>query len=668
MDLALASCAAARFPEPINQLLQLERFAAANPAFYQNYPALFREAFPAVPDATVARLSAAGFLYYRSIIMLDGIMDGESADCPAQLRPLLPIAVGCCQEESIKLLCTCFPAGGEFWVTWNQRRAEYLRAYQLERQLMATGTFDEAVYLKIADYKAAFGKIAIDVLYLADGGRNGVTTAALLKAHREFSIGLQFIDDFQDFNIDHHSGQINYAQYLLDEHYAQPESTPSADPVRRKKDFYLSGIANRILARAEGHLQAAMAIVDTLSQPVRFRYTIQDSIDTTRRIRGQIAGYLKIVAEKVRLHGLIHPHPLPLPQPLEQLPRVAPAARAAYIFCLGEVIGEANRCFPEIKHLMYLSRAEGFDNGQEVHVGDTFQRALLLDCLLDYVGTQPHPLIATLIDQELDYILRLRAAEGVPGWSYFPTVREIAPDTDDLGQILQCLARGDRSAELQHLGAPLVDFVSEHLFDEATGGFTTWLVPRTGMTPLQRRQAQFNREKWGCGPDPEVVANILYGVAVAGLALPTFMVQRAANYLWGAREAGGFWNSRWYVGPYYGTYVGIRYFVRYTERPWEDYVSTIDYLLGAQAGDGSFAGNALSTSLALLTLAELMPYHQEIPSAINRGRRYLIDLCTERPEAIGAHPFIIPRVGQPFGSRTLTIGYILKALSQTEIR
>lgn len=661
-DLAIASCAAARFPKPINQLLQLDRFAAANPAFYQDYPALFREAFPEVTSDKVVRLSAAGFLYYRSIIMLDGMMDGESADCPPQLQPLLPLAVGCCQEESIKLLCTVFPPGSEFWTVWNLRREEYLRAYQLERRMTASGKFDEADYLQIADNKAAFGKIAIDVLYLAEGGRHKAAAHLLLQAHQSFSVGLQLLDDFQDFDADGRSGQFNYVQHLLDERYRQELSRKTDDPVRRKKDMYLLGIASWVLTEAEDHLAAALRLVVSLKRPMLFQEVIQDNINTCRSTRAQIEAYLKIVAEKVRLHTLSSPKPLPIPDRWDK--PGAGVIETARRYCLRQIVGQANRCFPEIKHLMYLGHAEGFDNDQEVHIGDTFQRALLLDCIMDYAGSVTCPVVDSLVKHELDYLIQLRSREGVRGWSYFPTVQEIAPDTDDLGQVLQCLARGKRTAEIKEMGEPLVDFVAEHLFDEETGAFTTWLVPRTNATPIQQRQARFNNEKWGCGPDPEVVANLLYGVATAQLELPKRMRQSAETYLWRQRTPEGCWHSRWYVGPYYGTYVSTRYLIGQSQYAGEDYRPTVEFLLSAQAPDGSF-GNVLSTSLALLSLTQLAPIYSELKPAAKRARAHLCQLCAHRPEAIQAHPFIIPRVGRPYGSRTLTIAYILKALSQT---
>jgi hypothetical protein len=661
-DLALLSCETAQFPTPIQQLLQLERFAAANPAFYQDYPGLFSEAFPSVSGATLGHLSAAGFLYYRSIMMVDGLMDDESPDCPPQLRALLPIAIGCCQEESVKLLCTVFPLGSTFWVKWNERRKEYLRAYHLEREMMSEGTFDEATYLQIADDKAAFGKIAIDVLYLADESRRELVATTLLEAHREFSIGLQLMDDFQDFDRDARAGQINYAQYLLDEHYRMSGHLRCEEPVRRKKDMYMLGIGSQVLKEAEERFHSAMTILRTLEARVGFERVVQENIDTSRRVRAQIAGYLITVATKVRLYGARNPMPLSLPSLAATQPT---AADRALYYCFYEIIEQANNCFPEIKHLMHLGKQEGFDNEAEVHVGDTFQRALLLDCLIDYGSINSCMTIKQLITQELDHLLHMYSREGVGGWCYFPSVREIAPDADDLGQALQCLARANCLTEIERLGKPLVRFVADNLFDEKTGAFTTWLIPKTDPSPLQQLQDRFNREKWGRGPDPEVVANLLYGIHIAGLSLPATMVASAETYLWQQRSPAGEWASRWYIGPYYGTYVSIRYLVRCTDRSAEDYLPTINYLLNAQESNGGFEANALSTSLALMTLVELLPLHPHLSASICRARGYLVALCNERPDEIVAHPFIIPRVGQPYGSRTLTLGYVLKALSQS---
>ncbi len=39
--------------------------------------------------------------------------------------------------------------------------------------------------------------------------------------------------------------------------------------------------------------------------------------------------------------------------------------------------------YAELKHIMYLSKLEGFENVEQIHVSDTFQRAILNDSLID---------------------------------------------------------------------------------------------------------------------------------------------------------------------------------------------------------------------------------------------------------------------------------------------
>jgi hypothetical protein len=68
------------------------------------------------------------------------------------------------QEESIKLLTTVFGLDRSFWDLWSRRQEDYFKAIGLEKQLALNPSYKK--YQHVADLKAAFGKVAIDCLYI----------------------------------------------------------------------------------------------------------------------------------------------------------------------------------------------------------------------------------------------------------------------------------------------------------------------------------------------------------------------------------------------------------------------------------------------------------------------------------------------------------------------
>lgn len=47
------------------------------PDFYERYPALFHNYYPAISIDTINTLSEAGYIFYRSILQLDAIIDNK---------------------------------------------------------------------------------------------------------------------------------------------------------------------------------------------------------------------------------------------------------------------------------------------------------------------------------------------------------------------------------------------------------------------------------------------------------------------------------------------------------------------------------------------------------------------------------------------------------------
>ena len=115
-------------------LLKDGTFIDNNFAFYLCYPYLFSSAFK-IDEEKVATLSIAGYLYYKSIIFMDELLDINN------MSMTLITKITICQEESIKLLSSFFPLLTPFWRNWNQRRLEYFNAYHIDKVLRHVDSF-----------------------------------------------------------------------------------------------------------------------------------------------------------------------------------------------------------------------------------------------------------------------------------------------------------------------------------------------------------------------------------------------------------------------------------------------------------------------------------------------------------------------------------------------
>ena len=69
-------------------------------------------------------------------------------------------------EETNKILTSIYGYKSSFWELWQQRKAEYFKAIQTEKRLLTTSEVSFEQYSSLADDKSAFGKIAIDSLWI----------------------------------------------------------------------------------------------------------------------------------------------------------------------------------------------------------------------------------------------------------------------------------------------------------------------------------------------------------------------------------------------------------------------------------------------------------------------------------------------------------------------
>jgi hypothetical protein len=320
--------------------------------------------------------------------------------------------------------------------------------------------------------------------------------------------------------------------------------------------------------------------------------------------------------------------------------------------------------FQEAIHHLHFPRLLDEGVRYETRPSILSHRAVILDALLDAAEAGldcPGKVLAS----ESMAILRAKHRDARGGWSYIQEAPELPPDADDLGQVLQVLARFG-GCDL----ASVCDEAIRILLDSSgeDGSFCTWILDPAGHSFANQRMRDYLTVMGGWGIHPEVVANLLYGLCLYDPARYREPLRRSVHYLEKVQNPDGYWSSKWYCGPFYGTWRAASVLGRLT--PGSEALMRAQSFLYARrhanGGWGDGAPEPLSTALAMLALCA-----GEIgisATALSAGADYLSQ--TQRPDGgWSSYPWIFfPTVDGPVvhGSASVTTAFCLKALLAAE--
>ncbi len=612
-----------------------------SPKFYHYYPRLFKVYFRNIDDKTLKVLSDAGYLYYQSILKIDSIVDDKDMSCFSQTLIL--------QEEAIKRLTSVFGLNSVFWEYWERRKKEYFDAVTIEKKLDYSN-IALSDYEDLADKKSAFGKIAIDCLHILSNNEDILVYQTLLKSHKFFSVGFQLYDDVKDFREDIEKGQFNWAVYEL----KKKIDFENIDIRKLNKLLFISNVGQEILGKSIKYFKKSVNLLQNLDRDSEWLNTVKEVLQTIVGYLDVTCGYIKTIEKKIEIKNNI----LDI-QFFEYKSIKNNIIRRGLDF----IKSDFEKNYVDLKHIMYLSMVDGFENNNEVHVSDTFQRALLSDCLIS-VSKKYNLDISAFLVRESDYFISIRNIDDIGAWSYFYTVKEIAADIDDLGQIMQLFINSGNVEYVEQYCKKAIDTV---LFEraDASGGIETWIIPHKDITNLQKKQEYFNKTKWGKGPDLEVVANFVYALFLYNKNLYKTQIDKSLKYIIGQQQKSGFWQSRWYYGCYYGTYVCLR-LLKKVNKYSEQIQFAIKSIIKNQNRDGGFSlskdgeSDPLTTSFALLSLKLFLPVDNV---AVLKATRYLEE-SQITDGSWSAVNFIKPKINEPYKSKTLTTAFVLKAFCE----
>jgi hypothetical protein len=280
-------------PENVVKAIVDEKFINSNPVYYTYYPYLFNTVFKIEDKKVLNVLTIAGFLYYKAIILVDEIFDNQSPKESFFSYLISDI----CKEESIKLLSSLFPNEHQFWKSWNLRKFQYVKAFEIDQKSHDINSYE--AFEKLADYKSAFGKVAIDALHHISKLNDVVLYTDLLNSHKFYYTAFQITDDVIDLQEDIKNKQFNIAYFELKQGVAKEEIKEKTIK-DLKNALYLNGTAVKLYGKALSYLEKAKKTIQPYDLP-EWKFEIQKLYNEIVKNQLNISGFVNIFSIQQQL-------------------------------------------------------------------------------------------------------------------------------------------------------------------------------------------------------------------------------------------------------------------------------------------------------------------------------------------------------------------------------
>ena len=634
-----------------NSVTLLGSFTEPSDTIYDCYPFLFQGLFPSIDKDNLHSFAVAGRLFAASIFIHDSIIDKDTNDIRVE-RMFEPLVM---QWEAHAGLQKLFSSNSLFWGRFRLFYKEHIEACVLEKSFIKKewSGFSDEIGREIAVKKNGLARAVI--AGLVDLDKNDSLYLPLTDSVNNFNIACQLLDDLIDWKTDLENSRPSMllADVIRKNGALKVKDAPNPTDLHNSfaKEIYYNGIAANSINKALAYIDKSQRILNDLEAKQTGWFNV--NIKTKKKLGELLADIDNIVTANIKRVKT-------QPKFSLDLGNTKNLHKSLAQYALTFLIDQWKKGFGELRHIMCLSINEGFSktSGSDYKYGDVFQRALILDsfcCAEKKLDVDLTP----VIDYEVEYLIGQRSLDGVGGWRYFPDVLEIAPDVDDLGQIIQALVLAQRKNLIRtYCEQPIKAALEDNLRPD--GSIETWIVPKKGRTALQEMQHKYNMEKWGTGPDPEVTANFFYAINLYDRSRFNSKCNKVIPYLENSQNQNGFWKSRWYYGEFYGTYVCMRLIaVKSPQSPSLDLAKS--YILETQKADGGWGAfgksDQLTTALAILGLSCLSS--KDTKDVAQAGFQYIKNSLKE--DSWHKPDFIKPRVAEPYSSETLTAMYVCKA-------
>lgn len=269
------------------------------------------------------------------------------------------------------------------------------------------------------------------------------------------------------------------------------------------------------------------------------------------------------------------------------------------------------------------------------------------------------------------------------GWSYFPNLLELAPDVDDLAEIMR-LYSNNKAARSYMIEC--INFVINNCIRE-DGSIDTWMISKENLSEYEIRARREAELRWQIRQDIEVVANFLYSLSFYKNDIPNYseICQKGYEYLISKKSEEGLWKSTWYFGNLYGTYMCMNFF-KTLDNKTEDLKEITRAISQCfnESGEYIYSKNLNDYALAVIILLETLDFVENldmVKKIISAARAFLPTVIDEAGFCC-AMPFIRLGTIKYFGkvnekemeytydnlfeSQLLTSSLVLKCITELE--
>ena len=173
-------------------------------------------------------------------------------------------------EKAMRGLASLFPEDNPFWDQFLALKKSYYKTLVTEKKVShKKGRITPELFQEIAIGKSSMSFAAVISLEcLAD---SPVERDLLIDCIKDLHIGIQYMDDIDDFKVDIKEGQWTYPLYLTQE-YVKEKGLIIQNPWLLQKYLYLSGIAQKNLGFALSHFEKSISKASEAGLPAFVRF------------------------------------------------------------------------------------------------------------------------------------------------------------------------------------------------------------------------------------------------------------------------------------------------------------------------------------------------------------------------------------------------------------
>jgi squalene-hopene/tetraprenyl-beta-curcumene cyclase len=592
--------------------------AAVHAPYYQ-LPFSFAPAFPPIRPELLHDIAVASQLLAEHLLLEDKLVDGQIG--PGKVAcAVASLASKYRLQQSLAYFHRQFSQDSLFWTAYDSLWQEYLHAVVAEknRHLGRVSDYSVEEMERIAKGKAAMGKVIPWSLGIATGQL--AAAEAIAESWDMHSVSRQLYDDVRDWDIDFSDSRAYsflLTRAMRDAGLAeQGQGQVPASREQIGRAVFLTGWVDRTLAMAERYGERASESIRHLCCSEWEEWLASHQV-VVGRLRKDLSRLQQRAVHRTRIAVEPAPH-----RANPRAHKIGPiTVRMACRNALRFLLQEQKLGYPEAAHLRLEWTDPGLRAGSCCVWGETFQRALCTDTLL-LARSSGLPVPDDVMDGEVRSLVAARAGHTRGGWLYFGEHTAMCPDADDLGEIVQVIVRAGLPETRDLCEAPLRLLLDHNSHPD--GSLDTWIADPE-MPESVRAKAHLNKI-WGAQPDSEVMANVLYAMHLYDAKGFANAIQRGAAFLEGAQDTAGFWDSTWYAGKYYGTWVCVR-LLREALPNSPGVGMARNFLIDTQRPDGGWGEgetNPLQTAFATLGFA-CVAQHARGNEVISAGIRHLLE-------------------------------------------